>query len=333
MGYTGRMRGLRSAILSVAVMLACAAFAWPAAAASAPSRWIAVSVATLWVKPGLARPVDAAAVAAAADPRAWVAGMTTAQKRWLVGKLETQALYGTRVTLLAMSGAWSLVAVPGQRTPRDSRGYPGWVPTRQLTAVRPQTGRRLAVIRRPTAWTWDTPSLTGRVLELSYGTRLPAVAWTPSSVQVAMLDGRSLYLKRSAVALRSRAAAVTQPTGAQLVADARRFLGLQYLWAGTSGFGFDCSGFTCLVYQALGVTLPRDAAPQSEEGVKVARTSLRGGDLVFFRGASGLIHHVGMYVGDGRMIHAPATGLPVSVVSLSAEPYSRELAGGRRYVP
>ncbi|MBE3033862.1 MAG: C40 family peptidase [Actinobacteria bacterium] len=334
------MRGLRSAILSVAVMLACAAFAWPVAAASAkavaapaPSRWIAVSVATLWVKPGLARPVDAAAVAAAADPRAWVAGMTTAQKRWLVGKLETQALYGTRVTLLATSGAWSLVAVPGQPTPRDSRGYPGWVPTRQLTAVRPQTGRRLAVIRRPTAWTWDTPSLTGRVLELSYGTRLPAVAWTPSSVQVAMLDGRSLYLKRSAVALRRRGAAVTQPTGAQLVADARRFLGLQYLWAGTSGFGFDCSGFTCLVYQALGVTLPRDAAPQSAEGVKVARTSLRAGDLVFFRGAFGLIHHVGMYVGDGRMIHAPATGLPVSVVSLSAEPYSREFAGGRRYVP
>ena len=342
MGYTGRMRGLRSAILSVAVMLACAAFAWPAAApaapakaaaASSPSRWIAVSVATLWVKPGLARPVDAAAVAAAADPRAWVAGMTTAQKRWLVGKLETQALYGTRVTLLATSGAWSRVAVPGQPTPRDSRGYPGWVPTRQLTAVRPQTGRRLAVIRRPTAWTWDTPSLTGRVLELSYGTRLPAVAWTPSFVQVAMLDGRRLYLKRSAVALRSRGAAWPRFTGAQLVTEARRFLGLQYLWAGTSGFGFDCSGFTCLVYQALGVTLPRDAAPQSEEGVKVARTSLRGGDLVFFRGASGLIHHVGMYVGDGRMIHAPATGLPVSVVSLSAEPYSREFAGGRRYVP
>jgi len=332
-GYTGRMRGLRSAILSVAVMLACAAFAWPAAAASAPSRWIAVSVATLWVKPGLARPVDAAAVAAAADPRAWVAGMTTAQKRWLVGRLETQALYGTRVTLLATSGAWSRVAVPGQPTPRDSRGYPGWVPTRQLTAVRPQTGRRLAVIRRPTAWTWETPSLTGRVLELSYGTRLPAVAWTPSSVQVAMLDGRSLYLKRSAVALRSRSAAVTQPTGAQLVADARRFLGLQYLWAGTSGFGFDCSGFTCLVYQALGVTIPRDGAPQSAEGVKVARTSLRAGDLVFFRSSSGQIHHVGMYVGNGRMIHAPATGLPVSVVSLSEERYSREFAGGRRYVP
>ena len=366
------MRGLRSAILSVAVTLAAAACAWsgstaaalpqaaappsaappptaaalaapakaaalaaPAKAAAAPttSRWIAVSVATLWVKPGLARPIDAPAVAAAADPRAWVAAMTVAQKRWLVGRLETQALYGARVTLLATSGAWSKVAVPGQPTPRDARGYPGWLPTKQLTKVSPQAGQRLAVIRRPTAWAWETQALTGRVLELSYGTRLPALAWTRTSVEIAMLDGRSLYLKRTAVALRSRGAPWPPPTGAQLVAEARRFLGMQYLWAGTSGFGFDCSGFTCLVYQALGVTIPRDGAPQFEEGVEVARTSLRAGDLVFFRGASGQIHHVGMYVGGGRMIHSPATGLPVGIVSLSQEPYSRELAGGRRYVP
>ena len=342
------MRGLRRAGLSVLALSLCLAFASPAAATARPpaaaassgaaaaassSRWIAVSVATLWVKPGLARPVDAPAIAAAADPRAWVAGMTTTQRRWLVGKLETQALYGTRVTLLATSGAWSRVAVPGQPTPRDSRGYPGWVPTEQLSPVRPVTGPSVAVIRRPTAWAWETPSLTGRVLELSYGTRLPALAWTTSSVQVATQDGRSLYVKRAAVMLRSRGAPRPRPSGAQLAAEARRFLGLQYLWAGTSGFGFDCSGFTCLVYQALGVTIPRDATPQSAEGVKVARTALRAGDLVFFRGSSGQIHHVGMYVGDGRMIHSPATGLPVTVTPLSAEPYASEFAGARRYVP
>ena len=256
--------------------------------------------------------------------------MTTAQKRWLVGKLETQALYGTRVTLLATSGAWSRVAVPCQPTPRDSRGYPGWVPSRQLTATGPRTSLRLAVVRRPAVWAWETPSLTGPVIELSYGTRLPALAWTPSTVRVALLDGRSVYLKRAAVALRRRGAAWPRPTGAQLVTEARRFLGLQYLWAGTSGFGFDCSGFTSLVYRALGVTIPRDGAPQSNEGVRVARSSLRAGDLVFFRNALGKIHHVGIYVGNGRMIHAPATGLPVSVVSLSDDPYAQEFAGGRR---
>jgi cell wall-associated NlpC family hydrolase len=191
----------------------------------------------------------------------------------------------------------------------------------------------VAVVRRPTAWAWETPSLSGRVLELSYGTRLPALAWTSSSVQVAMLDGPDLYVKRAAVTLRSRGAPQPLPSGAQLVAEARRYVGLQYLWAGMSGFGLDCSGFTCLVYQALGVTIPRDAAPQAAAGAKVARTALRAGDLVFFRGSSGQIHHVGMYVGGGRMIHSPATGSPVGVVSLAAEPYAREFAGGRRYVP
>ena len=171
------------------------------------------------------------------------------------------------------------------------------------------------------------------MLELSYGTRLPAVAWTPTSVEIAMLDGRRLYVKRSAVALRSRGAPWPRVTGAQLVTEARRFLGLQYLWGGTSGFGFDCSGLTCLVYQALGVIIPRDATPQFNDGVKVARASLRAGDLVFFRGSSGDIHHVGMYVGGGRLIHSPATGRPVTLDSLSAEPYSGEFAGGRRYVP
>jgi gamma-D-glutamyl-L-lysine dipeptidyl-peptidase len=359
------MRRSRRAILSVLVLAGCAAFAWPAAArpqaaaapetasssssssapttvatspttaatSSAPSRWIAVSVATLWVKPDVSRPVDAPAVAATADPGAWVAGMTTAQKRWLVGRLETQVLYGSRVILLGTSGAWSHVAVPGQPTPRDSRGYPGWVPTRQLTAAEPVTGRTWAVLRQPRVWAWKTPSLTGRVLELSYGTRLPAVAWTSLSVQVAMLDGRTASVKRAAVALRGGGAPWPQPTGAQLVAEARRFLGLPYLWAGMSGFGFDCSGFTCAVYKALGVTIPRDAGPQAAEGVNVARSALRAGDLVFFRGSSGSIHHVGMYVGGGRMIHSPATGLVVSTVSLSQEPYSREFAGARRYVP
>ena len=117
------------------------------------------------------------------------------------------------------------------------------------------------------------------------------------------------------------------------MAEARRFLGLQYLWAGTAGFGVDCSGFTHLVFKALGVTIPRDADDQATIGTRVAtRGALRAGDLVFFRNASG-IHHVGLFVGDGRMIHAPATGSAVTTVSLAAEPYRSEFAGGRRLTP
>jgi len=339
------MNRLRIAVMSLLVLVVGSAGAWPAATAAGaadataasvpPSRWVAVSVATLWVGPGLARPVDAPSAASPAEPRAWVAGMTIAQKRWLVGKLETQALYGTQVCLLATSGAWSRVAVPSQPTPRNHWGYPGWLPTAQLTEEPPETplaaAPRTAVVRRPTAWLWETPTLSGRILEISYGTRLPAVSWTPTSVEVVLLDGQHRYVRRSAVALHRQGTAWPELTGSRLVTEAKRFRGLQYLWAGTSGFGFDCSGFTHLVYRALGTIIPRDAGAQRSMGRRVARSSLHPGDLVFFRAPSGVIHHVGMYTGGGRMIHAPRTGRAVQLTSIYGVPYSAEFAGGRRY--
>jgi gamma-D-glutamyl-L-lysine dipeptidyl-peptidase len=321
--------------LAAATLALLAAGLLPAAAASRPpERWVRVSVATLWVRPGVARHVDAPAGAVPADPRAWVAGMTTAQKRWLVGKLETQALYGARVYLLRTSGSWSRVAVAGQPTPRNTLGYPGWLPTRQLTEVEPAAADSVALVRRPTAWLFETQELSGRVLELSYGTRLPVAAVTDEAVEVVQVDGTHAFVRRAAVDLHETGTAWPKLGGALLVAEARRFLGLRYLWAGTSGFGLDCSGFTHLVFKALGVTIPRDAAPQATAGRRVAtRSALRAGDLVLFRGSSGTIHHVGLYVGNGRMIHSPATGRPVAIVSLSAEPYRSEFAGGRRLTP
>jgi gamma-D-glutamyl-L-lysine dipeptidyl-peptidase len=303
-----------------------------------PARWVAVSVATLWVAPGQARPVDALAGANPADPRGWVVGMTLAQKRWLVGRLETQALYGTKVYLLETSGKWSKVAVTGQPTPRCRWGYPGWLPTVQLTevapATTPQSAPRMAVVRRRTAWLWETAALSAQVLELSYDTRLPAVAWTADAVEVVMLDGRHVFVRRSSVALHEPGTAWPPLTGAKLVAEAKRFAGLQYLWAGTSGYGFDCSGLTWAIHRALGTTIPRDAGAQSARGTRIGRrSSLRPGDLVFFKNASGSVHHVGLYVGGGMMIHAPATGQAVRTTSIYAAPYASEFAGGRRYAP
>jgi len=168
---------------------------------------------------------------------------------------------------------------------------------------------------------------------LSYGTRLPAVAWSTTSVEVVLLDGRHVWLRRAVVALHKPGAPWPRLTGTALVAQARQFLGLQYLWAGTSGFGFDCSGLTHSVMRALGTTIPRDADAQAARGTRIAsRVALHPGDLVFFRSAAGTIHHVGMYVGGGRMIHALATGQAVRITSLSVEPYASEFAGGRRFV-
>lgn len=305
------------------------------ATAGSPSvRWVRVSAATLWVRPAQARRVDAPACAFPADPRAWVAAMTIEQKRWLVGRLETQALYGAKVIVLRTSGSWSRVAVAGQPTSRSVRGYPGWLPTRQLTSVGPAATGQVAVVRRQAAWLYGTAALDRRVHELSYGTRLPVLSTSDEAVEVARPGGGSAYLRRVVVFLHTNGTPWPALTGARLVAQARRFLGLQYLWAGTSGFGLDCSGLTHLVFRALGLTIPRDAADQAGVGRRVtSRGALRPGDLVFFRNASGTIHHVGMCVGDGRMIHAPGTGRAVTIASLGAEPYRSEFAGGRRLTP
>jgi gamma-D-glutamyl-L-lysine dipeptidyl-peptidase len=296
--------------------------------------WIAVSVSTMWVKPWFPRPVDAPALANPARPREWVATMTLAQKQWLQGRLESQTLYGTKAVVIDHHGPdWTKIAVPSQPTDRDSRGYPGWVPTRQLTSTRPPAATTTAIVRTATAWLWSGWSASGtsgnRVIEVSYDTRLPVVSATSTYVQVQMIGGRKVAIARSRVALHTVGTS-WGGTGASVVAQARQFVGLQYLWAGTAGFGFDCSGFTHSLFAAYGVIIPRDANRQAVHGRPISAANLRPGDLVFFReGPAGPIGHVGLYVGNGEMIDAPHTGAPIRYDSVwSWGGY----AGARRYL-
>ncbi len=100
--------------------------------------------------------------------------------------------------------------------------------------------------------------------------------------------------------------------GQQAVAIAKKYLGVQYKWGGTDpSTGLDCSGLTQLVYGQLGVSLPRVAADQAKTGTKVdSLASAQPGDLVFFGSP---VHHVGIYVGNGKMLDAPHTGAKVQI--------------------
>jgi hypothetical protein len=110
---------------------------------------------------------------------------------------------------------------------------------------------------------------------------------------------------------------VSIPLGQQAVRLAHRQLGVPYVWGGSSPAGFDCSGLVSWVYARLGVHLPHNAAALYGVGRPVPVSAMRPGDLVFFPG----LGHVGLYIGHGRMIHAPQSGRNVEIEALDARSY------------
>jgi len=113
------------------------------------------------------------------------------------------------------------------------------------------------------------------------------------------------------------------PEAAQI---ALSYLGVPYLWGGSTPSGFDCSGLVSYVYNQLGVLLPHFAAAQWDYGVPVAVSQLQPGDLVFFDA----LDHVGVYLGNGLFVDAPHTGAFVRIDSLQEKWYAKKYVGARR---
>jgi len=297
---------------------------------------IDVAVATLWVGPGLARPIDAPSVTNPVDIARWVATMSVADKQWLVGKLATQALYGEPVVVMETRGAWTRVVVTDQPSSQDPRGYPGWLPTVQLTFHQSPNRGSSAIVNKPSTALRDRSAPERSQLVVSYNTRLPVLSVAPAWTTVATPEGGQTLVASSDVEVGAVGNPSAKSTGAELVRAAEMFSGLGYLWAGTSGFGYDCSGFTAAVYAAHGIIIPRDASDQAMAGKPVAPGQLQPGDLLFFasNAGRGLIHHVAMYVGGGLMIQSPATGSTIETVPVGPlDRFAGEYWGARRYLP
>jgi cell wall-associated NlpC family hydrolase len=129
--------------------------------------------------------------------------------------------------------------------------------------------------------------------------------------------------------------AAPRPRGKRedLVASARRFLGVPYLWGGMTAHGIDCSGLVSRVYDANGIEIPRDADLQFDdaEAAPVRRGALRPGDLLFFGQDATHISHVGLYVGRGRFLSATTYRVPVVREDRLDDPHwSSTYQGARR---
>ncbi len=121
------------------------------------------------------------------------------------------------------------------------------------------------------------------------------------------------------------------PTKGERAAEvAVTVVGVPYRWGGESpATGFDCSGLVRWAYGRVGIELPHSSYALYDEGRRVAESRIVPGDLLFFEG----LGHVGLYIGNGRMVHAPQSGRTVEVVRLDGSSYGSRLIGARRVAP
>ena len=252
----------------------------------------------------------------------------------------SQALLGQVVVILEEKDGFTRIETPDR--------YSGWIPRAALfpyadpAAARYARRGPVADVTALMANLYREPSVTSArpKARAPLGTRLEvnAAAMIPEGtanrwITVRLPNGEGAYVQRGDVRLGDAAAARVPGTGGDLVATARRFLGVPYLWGGMSFHGVDCSGLVSRVYAANGIELLRDADIQFTDprGRAVERNALQPGDLLFFGTTS--ITHVGMYAADGRFISATTYQAPVVREDSLDDPYWASIYRGARRMP
>ena len=245
----------------------------------------------------------------------------------------SQALLGARLVELERKDGWARV--------KGDDNYAGWI---EVDALRALAGperypssledNRVVSVDALGANLYLEPDVTRRapLMTLPYGVRLErtdARKDTPRWLEVRLPDRRIAWIQAGDVRTDLK------PLGIPASLDlARRFLGINYTWGGTSTFGFDCSGFTQTIVRSRGVLMPRDARIQvgwSGLAPVEDRAQLQPGDLLFFGKDLANVTHTGIVIGPGTFIHDTPKDRPCIQVSDLGDPYwSRLLVAMRR---
>jgi len=230
----------------------------------------------------------------------------------------TQAIYATAVGVIQEQPGWLHITTPDH--------YRGWAPRPALHPVEAaypggETSVRVASLF---ANLYAEPDVTRHrpLLTVPFETSLEVVAEPPEQqarwIGLRLPDDRTAWVQRGDVTSDGKPLPIVET-----IRLAKRFLGLPYLWGGTSTFGYDCSGFTQMLCRHRGFGIPRDAGPQAawKGMLPITREELQPCDLIFFGSSAEKITHTGMYIGGGEFIHATTHLRPVVQISRLDEPH------------
>jgi gamma-D-glutamyl-L-lysine dipeptidyl-peptidase len=243
--------------------------------------------------------------------------------------LVTQSILGTSLSIEESREGWLHVLLPDR--------YPGWIEARHVRFYAPgepayASAGQVIEVQSLMAFLYHGPDGTARApaLVATLSARLEMEEEQQDWIGVTLPDGAQRWMRRGDAVVVPAGSLHPRQSVEQVLRTARRFLGLPYLWGGTTPLGIDCSGFVQLVYHLNGAELPRDSRMQYAQPdlAPVEREELETGDLLYF--GSQRVSHVGLYVGRGEFIHATAHRVPVVQISRLDEPHWTGLYLGAR---